>query len=229
VILVSSGSRDENRRKVAEHGIGPVLLQQDFEVASAFEVAGTPSAVLIRPDGTIGSRLASGADAIRALATRVLDGGPAVEHGAADAAPAVPAWGPAIGAPAPELELPDLDGIMVSSAELHGARTMLLFWNPGCGFCQGMLPDLKAWEADPPPRAPRLVLISSGSVDENRALGLRSPVLIDQGGQTMAAYGASGTPMAVVVDAEWRIASDLAGGAPACLALAGFSRGIRTA
>jgi methylamine dehydrogenase accessory protein MauD len=229
VMLVSTGKPDENRQKVAEHGVGPVLLQQDFEVATAFEVTGTPSAIVIRPDGTIGSRLAGGADAIRALSMRVLDGKPVAATGDADAVPVAPTWGPAIGEPAPEIDLPDLDGIKLSSSDLRGERTLLLFWNPGCGFCQSMLPDLKAWEADPPPRAPRLVLISSGSEQENRKLGLRAPVLIDQSGTTSSTYGAGGTPMAVVVDAEWRIASELAGGAPACLALAGFRQRVQTA
>ncbi len=33
--------------------------------------------------------------------------------------------------------------------DFRGEETMVLFWNPGCGFCQQMLPDLKAWEEDP--------------------------------------------------------------------------------
>src|SRR5260370_2268013 len=39
----------------------------------AYQASGTPSGVLIRPDGTIGSRLAQGADAIRALITTTLN------------------------------------------------------------------------------------------------------------------------------------------------------------
>lgn len=223
VVLVSTGSRDENRRKVAEHGVGPVLLQDAFEVATAFGVAGTPAAVLIRPDGMIGSQLVAGAEAIRDLATRVLEGEPADSaDGRASSAPAQPEHGVTLGTPAPAFELPDLDGIKVSSDELRGERTLLLFWNPGCGFCQRMLPDLKAWEEQPPPRAPRLVLISSGSAEENRTLGLRAPILMDATGATASAYGAGGTPMAVVVDAEGRIASKVVGGAPDSLALAGY-------
>jgi len=228
VVLVSRGTPDENRRKVKEHGVGPVLIQADYEVANAFQVPGTPSAVLVKPDGSIGSLLAVGADDIRAFATQILSGEPAVAaNGQATHADAAPEYGQSIGATAPPFELPDIDGIKVSSEELLGQRTLLLFWNPGCGFCQRMLPDLKAWEESLPPRAPRLVLISGGTPEQARELGLSSTILLDSG-STASAYGANGTPMAVLVDGQGRIASKLAGGAPGCLALAGFRPGLQT-
>ena len=31
--------------------------------------------------------------------------------------------------------LPDLFGRPVSLASFRGSKTLLLFWNPGCGFC----------------------------------------------------------------------------------------------
>jgi hypothetical protein len=51
-------------------------------------------------------------------------------------------------------------------------------------------------------------------------MGLHSPVVLDQGGTVMSAFGAGGTPMAVLVDAHGKLASELAVGAPAVLALA---------
>jgi hypothetical protein len=50
-----------------------VLLQQDREVAELYQVYGTPGAVLVRPDGIIGSPLAQGADAIRALVAQTVN------------------------------------------------------------------------------------------------------------------------------------------------------------
>jgi methylamine dehydrogenase accessory protein MauD len=220
VALVSRGAPADNRRKVAEHDVGPVLLQADFEVATAFEVTGTPSAVLIAPDGAIKSPLAAGADPIRMLAEQAIASRPAAPSPLPVGGE--PEYGTEIGALAPPFELPDLDGIKVSSEELRGQRTMLLFWNPGCGFCQGMVSDLKSWETSPPPRAPRLVLVSAGDPEGNRALGLQAPILMDSTGTTARAYGAGGTPMAVLLDADGRVASRMAGGAPGCLALAGF-------
>jgi len=96
----------------------------------------------------------------------------------------------------------------------------VLFWNPGCGFCQQMLPDLKAWEANPPPGAPQLLIVSAGTVEANQALELRSPIVLDHGFSTGRAFGATGTPSAVLVDAQGHIASPVAVGAPAVLALA---------
>jgi protein-disulfide isomerase len=96
----------------------------------------------------------------------------------------------------------------------------VLFWNPGCGFCQQMLPDLKAWEADPPPGAPQLFVVSAGTVEANQAMGLRSPVMLDQGFSAGRSFGATGTPSAVLIDAQGRMTSPVAVGAAAVLALA---------
>jgi peroxiredoxin len=76
IVSVSRGSVESNRAKATEHGLNTVLLQQQFEVAEAFRAHGTPAAVLVRPDGTIGSPVALGADQIRALAATAI-GAPA--------------------------------------------------------------------------------------------------------------------------------------------------------
>src|SRR5947207_4867925 len=72
VALISRGTVEANRPKVTEYGLTHVLLQKDREVAQDYQASGTPSAVLIRRDGTIGSPLAQGADAIRALIEKAL-------------------------------------------------------------------------------------------------------------------------------------------------------------
>jgi protein-disulfide isomerase len=112
----------------------------------------------------------------------------------------------------------------VELKDYRGKKTLVLFWNPGCGFCSQMLPDLKAWEADPPKGAPKLLVVSSGTVEDNKTMGLRSPVVLDQTFAAGSAFGANGTPSAVLVDRKGRVASELAVGAPAVLELAGASR-----
>jgi hypothetical protein len=88
-----------------------------------------------------------------------------------------------------------------------------------------MLPDLKTWEANRSNGAPKLLVVSTDSVDDNRAMRLRSPVVLDQAGMSVGSkFGALGTPMAVLVDAQGKIASELAAGAPAVLALAGLDQ-----
>jgi peroxiredoxin len=213
VVLVSRGEVKKNRALKREHGVTHILLQKDREVATQYEAYGTPSAVLVRPDGTIGSPPASGADAITSLiASTVKPPQPA------QIAP--PRKVVQKGDPAPAFSLNDLDGKPVQSDDLRGKPSLLLFWNPGCGFCQRMLGQLKAWEASPPPDAPQLILISSGTVEDNRAMGIRSPILLDQGFSTGHAFGAGGTPSAILVDAKGKIASEVAIGAPDVLALA---------
>ena len=119
------------------------------------------------------------------------------------------------------LQPADLDGNVVHLSDLRGSSTLLVFWRPGCSFCQRMLPEIKNWERHPPAGAPQFLVVSSESVESNRALGLRSPVVLDASGMSIGSqFGATGTPMAVLVDAEGKIASALAAGAPAVLALA---------
>jgi thiol-disulfide isomerase/thioredoxin len=127
-----------------------------------------------------------------------------------------------LGDPAPEFSLPDLSGKFVSLSHFRGQATLLLFWNPGCGFCQRMLPKLKAWETQAREGTPALLVISSGGIKENRAMGLRAPVLLDKSGMSIGSqFAVHGTPMAVLVDAQGAIASEVATGEKAVLALAG--------
>jgi peroxiredoxin len=239
--LISQGTVEANRAKVAAHGVTHVLLQEGREAAQAYQAAGTPTAVLVRPDGTIGSPLAPGTGAIAALVAQTVGQPVALpilpaptngrcphcgqihgHHQNGHAVAPVPSQPPAvpIGAPAPALRFPDLTGTRIDLTAFRGHPTLVLFWNPGCGFCQQMLPDLQTWEANPPPEAPRLLVVSAGTVEANQAQELRSPVVLDQDFSAGRAFGATGTPSAVLVDAQGHIASPVAVGAAAVLALA---------
>jgi hypothetical protein len=83
-----------------------------------------------------------------------------------------------------------------------------------------MLPDLNAWEAQENPGKPRLVLVSTGTPESNSSMGLQSPIVLDADFAVGRSYGAGGTPSAVLIDAEGRVASAVAVGAPSVLALA---------
>ena len=209
VALLSRGTAEANRAKVTEPGVTNVLLQKDREIAEAYQAYGTPSAVVVRQDGTIGSAVAQGSDAIRALITTTLTP-PA-------AAPRPPA-GLKIGERAPDFSLPNLAGKTVKLSDFRGSPTLVLFWRPSCGFCERMLPDLKAWEANARNGAPKLLVVSTDSLADNKAMELRSTVVLDEKGMSVGSkFGAGGTPMAVLVDAAGKIASELAAGAPAVL------------
>jgi thiol-disulfide isomerase/thioredoxin/uncharacterized membrane protein YphA (DoxX/SURF4 family) len=199
-----------------------VLVQSEREVADAFGVFATPAALLIRPDGTIGSTVAAGADAIRGLWRRSGQGVPvelAPPNGNGRAASHADPSAPPLGQAAPRLVLPALSGEMVNLKELYGADgTVVLFWDPACGFCQQMLPTLQAWEREGRAAA-KLVVISKGTPEENRAMNLRCPILLDQHMSAARAFGAFGTPSAVLMDAHGRVASGVASGSPAVVAL----------
>ena len=64
--IVTTGSVESNSSKLAGR-LGHVLLQSGREVAEAYRAYGTPSMVVVDADGTIGSPVAEGSDAIRGL------------------------------------------------------------------------------------------------------------------------------------------------------------------
>jgi uncharacterized membrane protein YphA (DoxX/SURF4 family)/thiol-disulfide isomerase/thioredoxin len=55
--VISSGTAEQNA-VMEEHGLQDVFLQEEMEVAEAYSVKGTPSAVFVSSDGRIASRLA---------------------------------------------------------------------------------------------------------------------------------------------------------------------------
>lgn len=231
VALLSEGTAEDNRAKSKAHGVRQVLLQRKREVAESYRAWGTPAAVLVRVDGSVGSPVAQGGDAIRTLVSHIVtDPTRPAAQGATGSAngqngngshPMSRPLAVKIGNPAPPLKLNDLNGRTITLTDFRGRKTLLLFWNPSCGFCQQMLNDLKAWEADPPAGAAKLLVVSTGTVEANRAMNLRSPVLLDTHFQASPAFGANGTPMAVLVDAKGRIASEVVAGAQAVFVLAG--------
>jgi peroxiredoxin len=129
-----------------------------------------------------------------------------------------------LGSPAPDFELPDLAGAPKRLADSRGRPLLLLFFNPGCGFCTRMAPDLAALAVDGANGAPLPLVITTGEAEENRKLvaehGIRGPVLLQEGMAVGAQYQCNGTPMGYLIDAQGRIASELAIGGPALLALA---------
>jgi methylamine dehydrogenase accessory protein MauD len=230
IAVISDGPLEINRAKATQHGVGTVLLQRDREVKEAYDVTGTPAAVLVDADGMIASPLAGGGEAVEELLRQALaagaddlrgigaDNGNGYHAPAGAPAPSPPAM--AIGQPAPALTLPDLEGSTVALADLAGTSTVLLFWNPTCGFCRQMLPDLKKWERERPAGAPELLFVASGTAEANRAMRLASRIVLDADGSAFRAFGARGTPTAVLLGGDGRIASSLVVGAQAVMALA---------
>lgn len=206
IAVISRGKAEANRKKNGQLELRNFLLQRDRETAESYKVTVTPSAVLIT-DSHIASPVAEGIDGIRAVMGRAILPPPVKK-----------------GDPAPSLILPDLLGQRFDLGTLRGHRSLLLFWNPSCGFCQKMLPDVKKWETDKGQDAPELLVISAGSFEANRAQGLRSRVLLDPHWGASYVFGAGGTPSAVVIDEDGKVASEVSAGADEIWSLARATR-----
>lgn len=223
MVIVSTGTAEENRAKIADLNIGPVLLQKDREVAEAYKARGTPSAAAVRYDGSTIGNLAEGEDEISELIEDLMEEfepsvpNPLLEVNRPNNGMVFPEP-PAIGEPAPDLTLLDLDGNPIKLSDFRGTPTLLLFWNPGCTFCQGMLKDLLVWERNHPKGAPQLLVISTGGGKKDNLVGFKSPIVLDDTPSNYSAqrwFKATGTPMAVLLDENGIVISKLVGGAAA--------------
>jgi len=134
------------------------------------------------------------------------------------------ATGLPIGTPAPEFELSDLAGRRRKLSEFRGQDVLLIFFGPKCGFCTRMAANLAALPADGAGGRPVPIVVTNGDADENRKLvgqfGLRCVVLLQEQTEVATQYRAHGTPIGYRIDAEGRIASELAVGAEPLLKLA---------
>jgi thiol-disulfide isomerase/thioredoxin len=210
--LITRGKAEEARAKAEHHRLDSVVHDADGAISKAYATGPTPSAVLVDSQGKIASELALGPEAIRELVSKAIDAKAASSSNAKSVA--------RVGQPAPSLKLPNLDGNEIALADFAGEDTLVLFWNPKCGYCRQMAPNLRAWEQSSTDGAPRLLIVSTGSEHENRAIGLLAPVVLDQSGAAMRAFGASGTPMAALVSKDGNLAGPLAQGADEIFALA---------
>ncbi len=74
IAIISCDGPEENRAMSNEHGLSRVLIEEDLEVSEVYRVSGTPSAVLVTPDGTIGSFLSESAEEIEDLVSQKAKG-----------------------------------------------------------------------------------------------------------------------------------------------------------
>ncbi len=181
IAVVSRGTREANLAKTSEHLVSNVLVQEDDEVGSAYRFVGTPSALVVDAQGRIDSPMHIGAEPIHALVSRYArEGGRGADGGrSGDPIPVYAVEPSLVGRSAPALELPDLDGTTVRLDDHRGTPVLLLFWNPGCGFCQQVRDDVAEREAALRDAGVDLLIVSAGGVEENRALGFTSPVLLE--------------------------------------------------
>jgi peroxiredoxin len=129
-----------------------------------------------------------------------------------------------LGEAAPDFELPNLAGGRTAISQFRGQRVLLIFFNPQCVFCRELGPQLAALAADGDEGRPVLLVVTTGDAEENRTFvreqEIRCVVLLQEHMEVASKYQAEGTPTGYLIDGEGRIASELAVGAQALLALA---------
>lgn len=121
-----------------------------------------------------------------------------------------------IGTPAPEFELPALDGETRSLQSLRagGRDVMLIFSSPFCKSCEALASNLVQWTRGWT-GLPQIVVISRGSVRDNldKLKGLQpSQVLLQRKTEVAHAYDCSATPTAVLIGADGLIRTQLVSG-----------------
>jgi peroxiredoxin len=234
-VVVSTGDAEENRRLVQEQGIrAVVLIQERSEVAlDRYDIRGTPMGFLVDERGNIASEVASGAQALMALAVAAKDdaAGPgpaaaaAAPRGKADkglAASRLNRSGLPAGTPAPGFRLPRLDGAGERTLEdFRGRRLLLVFSDPECGPCDQLAPHLERLHRER--TDPALLVIGRRDPELNRRkvakLGLTVPVVLQRSWEASLLYGMFATPVAYLIDEQGVIAADLATGVEPILEL----------
>lgn len=216
IVPISRGAVEPTRNEFGDSPLaGDLLLEENIEVSQTYKATATPSAVLVNAAGKIASPVAAGDQAILQLARNsVAPALPVVQAG--------PRPGPKEGDALPlDASLTSLDGEETSlGAALGGRDRLLLFWDPACGFCKRMLPDLLEWEAHNPSLVEDLFVLSKGETDANEAQGFSAQVTLDTGSAIGREIGFRGTPSALRVDADGMITSEYAIGADAVMGLA---------
>jgi thiol-disulfide isomerase/thioredoxin/uncharacterized membrane protein YphA (DoxX/SURF4 family) len=222
--LVSTGAVEENLAKFGETGASRIVLQEERELAERARARWTPTAIYVRPDGTIGSHVAAGDTAIEKLVEQIraekeLDAETyfvdSVSEGAA----------PRIGEPVPKFSLSDLNGNEVTEQSLTGRKTLALFWSPSCPHCLTMMDEVRAWEKNGGRDKANLVIFSSGAEEEHADLAIESPILLEEHYKTARKLGMFGTPSGILINERGEIATELGIGASNIWSLIGINNG----
>lgn len=134
-----------------------------------------------------------------------------------------------LGTAVPPFELSDIAGRTVTHEELLGQQTLLLNWSPSCGFCGRIAPEIAELQPKLRERGIRTMLISIGEPDDIKhqldEFGLDVPVFLQASHEAEIFYG-MGTPVAYLIDAEGKTASQLAVGSDAVPVLVRAAAGI---
>lgn len=206
IALVVAAGLEEVRATAQEHALTLALADPDRRLAGAFGVTATPTAVLVDSSGRLAAPLARGSAAARVLVHRsaaILESGRELSGD----------WSLRRGDRMPDVELNDTDGRRVAVAAAAARTGLLVFWDTECGYCRRLASQI----AKLPGLDSRLTIVVNRPSADAVVNDLGAQVLLDPIGEVMNMVGATGTPSAVRVDANGRLASEPMVGAPTIL------------
>ena len=217
--IVSRGKMEDNLHHATEHGLTEVMVQKRDEIAQTYLVEGTPSAVRISAEGEVEGYIARGVEEISAVfETLIAEHAQSLWQKATGEEIPRPYVGLPLGSSAPDMVIHDIEGTQHQIQNLLEKPTMLVFWSPRCGYCHEIAQDLRELEARLPDNR-NMLFATLGTAEENRFLGLASPMLFDPEFKLGAFFHAQGTPAAVLIE-DGKVASPLQSGTDEVLALA---------
>ncbi len=122
---------------------------------------------------------------------------------------------PLIERPAPEFELPGLDGGTVSSSDYDGRIYVVNFWASWCVPCRTEAPHLEAFFQRWSPQVGMVGIVYQDSESDARAFreefGLTFPQALDADGVAAIDFGVFGIPETYVIDARGVVKAKLIG------------------
>jgi cytochrome c biogenesis protein CcmG, thiol:disulfide interchange protein DsbE len=113
--------------------------------------------------------------------------------------------GTQVGNPAPDFQLPKIDGATVSLADLRGKPAVIVFWASWCSSCKEEAPRINALATEYAGKGVRVLGINvkdslAGAEVGAKEFGIRYPVARDPEASVARSYGVRGTPTVIFLD-----------------------------
>src|SRR5262247_4847670 len=110
-----------------------------------------------------------------------------------------------VGNPAPDFQLPKIDGATVSLSDLRGKPAVIVFWASWCSSCKEEAPRINALAAQYEGKGVRVLGINvkdsaAGAEVGVKEFGIRYPVARDPDASVARAYNVRGTPTVIFLD-----------------------------
>ena len=196
VAVLSPGTPEAIRAKIEGHPLQ--VLRHDLDL-SAYEIQGTPGAIVVTPDGLRATDPAHGPQDIRSVHDALVQQMTGHDHGDAAEPPRPPSH---VNEQLPDIEITDADGAPAALRDAVSGDEVLLFWRVDCGFCERITDDVRELQ-----NHVSLRLITTSERADLDATGITADLLRDPTSELNSWLGVPGTPSAVrikhgVIDSE---------------------------